>query len=90
MTHHCERWTDEQVLAVLRADYAAVPAVAASFGMSPNVAYKYRLSGSKRGARLRREHAIAGPWKFSSTPSVSPMGAERAMIRAAIRGEHVE
>lgn len=61
-----QKWTDDQVLSILRASHADYPGVARAMGMSPNYAKKYRESGSVRGMKLRDKHGLSGTtqWKF--------------------------
>jgi hypothetical protein len=83
--HHLQRWTDGQVLTILRATHADVPAVADRLGMSVAVAYKYRSSHSKRAMVMRDEYGLP---RIVGGPALDRMKAS-TMIRRAIRGEHV-
>jgi hypothetical protein len=54
------RYSDEQILAILRALPGEVAALAAGFGMSASYASTLRGSGVKRALALRRKHGLPG------------------------------
>jgi hypothetical protein len=88
-----QKWTDEQVLAVLRAANADIAQVAADMGMSERQARSYRLSASVRGMRLRAEHGLGRLVRFHQSADmrrVHPRHSsrkERELIARIQRGD---
>lgn len=72
MSRRDVRWTDEQVLAILRAPTSQFEAVADGMGMSRGVAAKHRTSTSRRGLRLCQEHGLPGVQWWRSNGGLSP------------------